>query len=79
MCICMGAWSFPHPYISASSVLRPIQYSAKDVLTLALVMPHTAKYGINPYILIHMTEIRYIQRLKMCSILQHNEMRGNVT
>ena len=46
--IYMGAWSFPHPYISASSVLRPIQYSAEDVLTL--VMPHTAKCGINPYI-----------------------------
>ena len=37
--IYMGAWSFPHPYISASLVLRPIQYSANDVLTL--VMPHT--------------------------------------
>ena len=77
----MGVWSFPHPYISASSVLRPIQYSAKDVLTL--VMPHTAKYGINPYISIHMTEIRYIHGpeyityniLKMCSILQQNEIR----
>ena len=56
--IYMGASSFPHPYISASSVVRPIQYSAKDVLTL--VMPHTAKCGINPYISIHMTEIRYI-------------------
>ena len=54
----MGVSSFPHPYISASSVVRPIQYSAKDVLTL--VMPHTAKCGINPYISIHMTEIRYI-------------------
>ena len=42
--IYMGASSFPHPYISASSVVRPIQYSAKDVLTL--VMPHTAKCGI---------------------------------
>ena len=56
--IYMGASSFPHPYISASSVVRPIQYSAKDVLTL--VMPHTAKCGINPYISIHMTEIRHI-------------------
>ena len=81
----MGAWSFPHPYISASSVLRPIQYSAEDVLTL--VMPHTAKCDINPYISIHMTEIRYIHGpeyityniLSMCSILQHNEMRRNVT
>ena len=38
----MGAWSFPHPCISASSVLSPIQYRAEDVLTL--VMPHTAKW-----------------------------------
>ena len=50
----MGAWSFPHPCISASSVLRLIQYSAKDVLTV--VMPHTAKYGINLSISIHMKE-----------------------
>ena len=46
-----------HPYISASYVLRPIQYCAEDVLTL--VMPHTAKCGINPYISIHMTKIKY--------------------
>ena len=32
--------------------------NTKDVLTL--VMPHTAKCGINPYISIHMTEIRHI-------------------
>ena len=64
-CVCIyvyinkyGRVVIPPPYISASSVVRPIQYSAKDVLTL--VMPHTAKCGINPYISIHMTEIRHI-------------------
>ena len=35
--IFMGVWSLPH--ISTSLVVRPIQYSANDVLTL--VMPHT--------------------------------------
>ena len=32
--------------------------NTKDVLTL--VMPHTAKCGINPYISIHMTEVQHI-------------------
>ena len=65
MYVHMFMYKYIYMYIWARRHSPPLHFSifgsapnTKDVLTL--VMPHTAKCGINPYISIHMTEIRHI-------------------